>query len=699
MLNPLVSVVIPTHNKAQTVKRTIDSVKSQTLNNLECFIVNDSSTDGSKSVILDAIKDDKRFSYSEVSYRNVADTRNFGIQQSSGIYICTIDSDDWIDDTFLEKCTKELIKDRSLGIVYTGLRTHHADGSSTISQWPGQFNPDKQLSYPKMNQCPTCNVFRRAAWERVGGFKARYAPYSAGSEDAALWSAITSIGYNAKQVTVDYSAQIYALGTEILKIKTGSDMTDLAPKIEELRKLREQDGKAEPLFNYTAHGGHVHGNRDYSEVDWLSMYPWAKDGLHPFASVATPKRWSHPVRQYDQPLVSVVIPVGPGHELEVQNALDSLEMQSFRKWEVIVVDDTGSKGKPHSFYDLSISYPYARQMYSGINNEHSLGAGISRNRGASMARAPLLFFLDADDVLAHPDALQMMIEAWNAEQSIIYSDYLGKAVWDYDAAKKAMGDNLLDYNTKTGMAVFKKQSQDFDCELAIKQPLLQMGDAMPYYHWSLVSVLIPKMWHDKIGGFDESMETWEDVLYHWEAARLGYCYHRIPEPLVLYNYHKGHRREASQVIDESGRQKHKSLVQYIKTELEKVKIVGCNCGKRKQVQSTVTEAQMADMPDTAFVMIEFDFPGSETRQTYGKALPSPSRQIGPDKKLLDYKGYGRQKGDRFLVHIQDQRARPDMFKLVQHEVILPEVERVELPEPQLLVPEAKRRGRPAKVRA
>ena len=125
--------------------------------------------------------------------------------------------------------------------------------------------------------------------------------------------------------------------------------------------------------------------------------------------------------------------------------------------------------------------------------------------------------------------------------------------------------------------------------------------------------------------------------------------------------------------------------------------MGCNCGKRKQVQSTVTEAQMADMPDTAFVMIEFDFPGSETRQTYGKALPSPSRQIGPDKKLIDYKGYGRQKGDRFLVHIQDQRTRPDMFKLVQHEVILPEVERVELLEPQLIVPEAKRRGRPAKV--
>jgi hypothetical protein len=98
-------------------------------------------------------------------------------------------------------------------------------------------------------------------------------------------------------------------------------------------------------------------------------------------------------------------------------------------------------------------------------------------------------------------------------------------------------------------------------------------------------------------------------------------------------------------------------------------------------------------------MIEFDFPGSETRQTYGKALPSPSKQIGPDGKILDYRGYGRSKGDRFLVHIKDQKIRPDMFRPVQHEVVLPEVEKVKLQEPQLLVPEVKRRGRPAKVLA
>lgn len=90
------------------------------------------------------------------------------------------------------------------------------------------------------------------------------------------------------------------------------------------------------------------------------------------------------------------------------------------------------------------------------------------------------------------------------------------------------------------------------------------------------------------------------------------------------------------------------------------------------------------MSDENFVMIEFDFPGSETRSTYGKSLISPTKQAGPGGKVLDYRGYARTKGDRFLVHIADQKARPDMFRIVPAEVILPETQKVELPEPQLI---------------
>lgn len=647
---PTVSIVIPAYNKpVEQIKRAIDSVLSQTYKVNEIVVVNDGSEDEYSLPTLILNYQDK---YPEVKYfyqsnQGVANARNNGIFITNSKYICCLDADDWVEHDFIQVCIEALEKEKSLGIAYTSIRAYSNDGNSTISPWPTAFNPDKQLNYPKMNQVPTCCVFRREAWQRVGGYKSRYAPLGAGSEDAALWSAICSIGYNAKKVT------------------------------------------DEPLFNYSMHGGFVHDNPEYQEIDWLSMMPWAKDGQHPFASVATPKRYSHPVRQYDQPDISVIIPVGPGHEKEVANALDSLEMQHFRKWEAIVIDDTGqitTRDDPQAGW-LIKAYPYVRFAHTS-----NRGAGYARNRGVELARAPLLFFLDADDVLVDPHAFDKILKAWVDQEAIVYSDYLGKAQWDYDEALKEFGDKLLSYNTKKGTAVFAKQSADYDPNLAQKQPEHSGMANMPYYHWCLISVLIPKAWHVAIGGFDEMMETWEDVDYIWRLARAGYCFYRVKDPLVMYNYHKGNRREKSAVTDADSLQKHKSLIQYIKRKYEGLEVVGCNCGAKRQTPSINGNQQVSAMSDSDWVMIEFDFPGSETRSSYGKALVSPTGQLRPgSNQKMEYAGYSRKRGDRFLVHIKDQQARPNMFKLV-NEINAPEVEREPLGEPALLVA-PKRRGR------
>lgn len=644
---PTVGIVIPVYNKSdEQLRRAIESCLNQTYKPVQVTVVNDgSSNDEEIRKCVASFRNTDILYIGHQSNQGVAYARNNGISHTTSKYITCVDADDWLEPTFLEACIKELKQDRSLGITYTSLRAFNSDGSNTVSPWPGPFDPDKQLTYAKkQNQVPTACVFRREAWERVGGYKSRYCPYGAGSEDAAFWSAICSIGYNAKKAT------------------------------------------EEALFNYTAHGGNVHGNKGYAEVDWLSMYPWANDGLHPFASVAIPKRHSHPVRQYDEPIISVIIPVGPGHEKEVENALDSLEMQSFRKWEAVVVWDN-----PNSC-EITKAYPYVRIVASSTpfsldNPEvkfYGNGAGVSRNNGARVARAPFLFFLDADDVLAQPDALQKMLDAWNDNEAIIYSDYLGKAVWNYEEAAKEFGDNLLGYNEKQQTAVFRKKAIDFNPDLAQRQPEYSGNPNTPYYHWCLISVLIPKAWHDEIGGFDETMETWEDVDYHWRQARAGHCYYRIQEPLVMYAYHKGYRREKSAVKDEYSLQQHKNMIQYIRQHYEGLETKVCNCGKRKQVQPIVTaDATANSMDDTSFVLIEFDFPGSDKRSSYGQQLKSPTGQRDATGRILDYRGHSRRKGDRFLVHVKDQQSRSSMFKLVPAEVKAPEVvtEPLEAPKP------------------
>lgn len=627
-LNPepdIVDIIIPVYNKPpEQLLRAIESTKSQTLQPANIIVVDDGSNESCENKVPDYV------TYIRQHNQGVAQARNTGIRHSSATYICCLDADDWLEPSFLEICVKELKHDRSLGIAYTGLKAHQPDKEPVISDWPPPFNYDRQIR--RQNQVPTACVFRRDAWERVGGYRSRYCPMGAGSEDAAFWTAIGSIGYHGKKVT----------------------------------------DKA--LFNYSLGTGMASGNAEYREVDWLAMYPWVEDKKHPLASIATPKFLSHPVRQYDEPLVSVIIPVGPGHEREVINALDSLEMQHFRKWEAVIVWDNDN-----SYQELLTSFPYARLIES-----NKQGAGYARNRGAEIARGDFLFFLDADDMLADPNAFNLIIEAWNDNEAIIYSDYLGKAVWDYGEAQKKLGDKLLQFNSKTSEAVFKKHSVEYDCERAQQQPKHENISSMPYYHWALISVLIPKAWHNEIGGFDESLETWEDVDYHWRLARAGKCYYRVKKHLVLYNYHKGHRREASGVHDQKSLQRHKNLVQYIRDKYKDIKPMGCDCGGKRNPPKQTIEGQAVNMDDNEFVLIEFDFPGSDTRASYGKSLKSPTRQIDSKGQLLNYHGYSRRKGDRFLVHVADHKARPDMFKLAPQEVKRPEIKKEPTPEPELI---------------
>ena len=60
---PLVSVIIPTYNRAHLIGETLDSVLAQTYQNWECIIVDDGSSDDTDEVIGEYVKKDNRFKY------------------------------------------------------------------------------------------------------------------------------------------------------------------------------------------------------------------------------------------------------------------------------------------------------------------------------------------------------------------------------------------------------------------------------------------------------------------------------------------------------------------------------------------------------------------------------------------------------------------------------------------------------------
>lgn len=94
---PLVSIIIPTFNRAHLLGETLDSVLAQTYPNWECLVVDDGSTDGTAELLNHYIAKDSRFQYHKRPDSHLAGgngARNYGFELSTGDYIQWFDDDD-----------------------------------------------------------------------------------------------------------------------------------------------------------------------------------------------------------------------------------------------------------------------------------------------------------------------------------------------------------------------------------------------------------------------------------------------------------------------------------------------------------------------------------------------------------------------------------------------------------------------------
>ncbi|MFC5684453.1 glycosyltransferase family 2 protein [Flavobacterium sp. MAHUQ-51] len=111
--NPLVSIIIPTYNRAHLISETLDSVLAQTYTNWECIIVDDGSFDNTDEVLGNYVIQDARFKYyhrPKNTIKGANACRNYGFQKSSGEYVIFLDSDDLLLWNCLEnrlKCFSE----------------------------------------------------------------------------------------------------------------------------------------------------------------------------------------------------------------------------------------------------------------------------------------------------------------------------------------------------------------------------------------------------------------------------------------------------------------------------------------------------------------------------------------------------------------------------------------------------------------
>ena len=517
---PTVSVIIPVYNYAGVLTRAVQSAAEQTYALLkEIIIVDDGSTDDTHFVAQQLMERDPRIKYIRQDNSGVAVARNTGIEHATSKYICCLDADDEIKPSFLEKMIHSLENFKALRLAYSKIELVFENGNRGTGPWPDAFDGDAMLRGE--NQIPTCCVFYKEDWQRLGGYKQRYCPKGFGAEDAEFWLRFTKHGYRA----------------------------GLASR--------------EPLFVYHLGGG---TSKDYKEPNYLAWHTDLETGWLPFSAIS--ENEIHEVTEYDQPTYSIIIPVGPGHEPYLEDALDSVEAQSDKRWECIVVWNM----RPEVLFSnpivdrLHFAYPFVKF----INAYEKLGAGYARNTGAQHASGEYLVFLDADDYL-QPKFLELTRKA---------REHF-KADWVYTD---------LYTQTDDGMELF--ECKEWNVDTLWRRGI--MG----------VTCLYTRKGFDLVGGFDEEYNR-EDWDFHMRLAKAGLCGLRLPFPLFTYRQQLGFRREyykIAKTAEESMAMKLEDVARiHTIFNVEELKVACSGCSNQKVEIETVSNNELSTMDYTSSI--------------------------------------------------------------------------------------------------
>ncbi|MBD5261372.1 MAG: glycosyltransferase [Bacteroides sp.] len=98
----MVSIIIPVYNVSQYLDKCLISITTQTITDLEIILINDGSTDNSGEICEEWRKRDSRIKVYHKKNGGLSDARNFGIDKATGKYLTFIDSDDYVQQTFIE---------------------------------------------------------------------------------------------------------------------------------------------------------------------------------------------------------------------------------------------------------------------------------------------------------------------------------------------------------------------------------------------------------------------------------------------------------------------------------------------------------------------------------------------------------------------------------------------------------------------
>ncbi|WP_394121471.1 glycosyltransferase family 2 protein [Planococcus donghaensis] len=171
-LNDKVSVIIPTYNRSELLKKAVESLKNQSHQNFEIIIIDDFSTDDTASVV-EEMEDDRIIYLKHDINKGGSEARNTGIKRATGNFIGFLDSDDqWLPQK-LEKQLGQFEGQPDVGVVYTGVQVVNENNQPTrkiIPEYRGDILP--KLFESNCIDTTSSVLVRKEVLDQVQGFDA-----------------------------------------------------------------------------------------------------------------------------------------------------------------------------------------------------------------------------------------------------------------------------------------------------------------------------------------------------------------------------------------------------------------------------------------------------------------------------------------------------------------------------------------------
>ena len=152
---PKVSVIVPIYNVEKYLEKCINSLLSQTLEDIQIILVNDGSKDNSGNIAKEYEKNNKnRIIYVEKENGGLSDARNYGLKYATSDFIAFLDSDDYIEKNAYEEMYNKAIEENADYVE-----------CDFIWEFPNKIRVDKQ--YPYKNKKEMLSFVRVVAWNKL----------------------------------------------------------------------------------------------------------------------------------------------------------------------------------------------------------------------------------------------------------------------------------------------------------------------------------------------------------------------------------------------------------------------------------------------------------------------------------------------------------------------------------------------------